>query len=1016
VTDLYTINDILATVFRGSAGPPREDQIDTMSQDAMLITAKKEGSDESGDVVFLCHNSADKAFIRRIADALELDFGTRFFLDVFAIPTGEKFIPWIEKALEECMVCAIFLGGNGWGPTHLWEAELALARYRRDPTLRIIPVALPGLSAKEAEKLGSGSLFQEVNWADFTKGWGDKESLNKLEAALTGRKTLGYRGPALLTPYQVRRDAERWEDSGRKDSSILYAGKQLIEAEAMVRDNPDAVIVAGVASFLSASRQRQSGFWRRLAIGAVATAVVLLTATGLAISSYLVAEQRRVSSVSRQLAMTAKDAPGADRALLIGARAVLMDDTPEARGALLDQLQEFKFLKRIIESDAYVEAGALRADGDYLFGTDAGLRRIATNGSGSTRLNGRAASAAETVTAVAAAEGKVWLGREDGRVDALIGGITTKILDASQTVPPGRERRVRSLAYDGSRRLLAVGTGSGRIAVVRLSGGSMIANFDEGDGERIDSLSFDPVRPRLAVGTSGGTILLIDTVELKIVQRYPHVDGGVLSLGYLKDGSLAAVSAQGRLLYFDARKPQLERPSTGDVVPLATSAAFDAATSRVAVGDSSGTVRLYDAATGKGTGAEPLRGHSDKVTAIVFGAAKDDLATASANGTVALWDLAGKQGPVDELPQLNPAPSVIRADPSGLVIAASAEGDRADVRRLEDGEWKLVVDLIEASARADKASDYFRQPKKDARGFEELFPKVSAIAIDDAGTRVVWTTSGGAILSLPLVLATAAPSVVSPPGRSWSDNIAFSGDGKTVAVIGEDDGGLAVFRIDGSDVVPSTVTPPSAARSVTLNRDASRIAIGMKDGRIAQFMFANGIWKVAGEPWTAHASGVAGIMYSPNGRLIVSFGSGGGGGDRTVGLSNADGAPDPRILQARQAVGSVSSMSMGSASGILAAGDHGGQVLTWAGPETRYSGSLKASASEVPSLFIDDAHGRLLTSGGDGMFLSWPLDAARWVALACAKANRNFRRDEWRELLPDDRYVASCGQRNPSRR
>jgi hypothetical protein len=250
-----------------------------MSQDALQITAKQEGSDGPGDIVFLCHNNADKPFIRRLADALEIEYGTKFFLDVFAIPTGEAFIPWIEKSLEHCAVCAIFLGGNGWGPTHLWEAELALARYRRDPKFRIIPVALPGLSQQESAKLGAGKLFQEVNWADFTKGVDDKESLQKLEAALTGRKTLGYRGPARLTPYQVRRDAERWERSGKLDRSILYRGSQLIEAEAMERDNPDAMNVADVTSFLAASRERQSTYWRRLAITAVGVALVLLTAS-----------------------------------------------------------------------------------------------------------------------------------------------------------------------------------------------------------------------------------------------------------------------------------------------------------------------------------------------------------------------------------------------------------------------------------------------------------------------------------------------------------------------------------------------------------------------------------------------------------------------------------------------------------------------------------------------------------------------------------------------------------------
>jgi hypothetical protein len=41
--------------------------------------------------VFLCHNSADKAAIKDIADRLELDFGVPHFLDAFSIPTGEAF-------------------------------------------------------------------------------------------------------------------------------------------------------------------------------------------------------------------------------------------------------------------------------------------------------------------------------------------------------------------------------------------------------------------------------------------------------------------------------------------------------------------------------------------------------------------------------------------------------------------------------------------------------------------------------------------------------------------------------------------------------------------------------------------------------------------------------------------------------------------------------------------------------------------------------------------------------------
>lgn len=981
-----------------------------MPQDRLQIIAKKEGTGARGEVVFLCHNSKDKAFIRKIADALELEFGTRFFLDVFAIPTGEEFIPWIEKALEDCAVCAIFLGAAGWGPTHLWEAELALARYRRDPKFRIIPVALPGISLDEAAKLGSGRLFQDVNWADFTRAPDDKESLDKLEAALTGRKTLGYRSPARLTPYQVRRDAERWERSGKKDRSILYGGKQLAEAEAMERDNPDAIMVPGVGPFLAASRHRQRTFWRNIAVVATVAAAALLTAFAAAVASYLLAEQRRLASVSRQLAIASKDAAGPDRALLIASRAVLVDAVPEARAALLAQLQDMRFLRRVIATGSYVEAAGLRSGSQFVLGTDDGLRLLGPDSIVAMPLSNSITAPKQGVTAVVAAESSIWLGHENGRVDVITGQTRRTLLASAAGVPPGRDRRVRALAHDTSKRLIAAGTGAGRIAIIRESDGVIAKTLDEGFEVRINSLSFDPSHSRLAVGTSAGTILIVDTNSFEVTQRYPRIDGGVLALGYVKDGSLVAVGGEGRLMFFDGKNPGLEYPISGDVVPLATSAAVDPATARVAVGDSAGTVRLYDAATGRSTGMEPLRGHSDAVTAISFGAERNDLISASSNGTVAIWDLAGRQGPADELSQLNPAPSAVRTDRTGRITAISTEQNGAEVRQLEGKEWKLVVDLVAASKQIAQAGKLFKEPVADAEGFVELITQIPAVALSDDGDRVAWLTSGGAMLTISLSYPSSRPAVILGPGHAGIGDIAMSSDGRTIAVIEQGGARISLYPTAVRDRASSSLSPPSRVRSIALDRDGRRLAIGMTDGRIAQYE-AQPPHPPIGEPWPAHGSEVAGLIYSRDGSLIVSYGSGGGGADRTVAISNAYGAPDARSLQSRQPAGSVSALSAGMKAGLLAVGDHDGQVLTWSAKEQQFSGSITAGTSEVSAVFVDDEHQRLLTASSDGTMLSLSLDPARWVALACAKANRSLTKEEWRELLPDDPYVATCSER-----
>ena len=982
---------------------------ESVMSEALQITTKAGGSTK-GDVVFLCHNSLDKPFIRQIADALELEFGTRFFLDVFAIPTGEAFIPWIEKALEECAVCAIFLGGNGWGPTHLWEAELALARYRRDPHLRIIPVALPGINLSEAAKLGSGKLFQDVNWADFTNGPDDKESLDKFEAALTGRSTLGYRGPARLTPYQMRRDAARWEKSGRKDHSILYGGRQLADAESVAQSNPDAVVLSEITPFLVASKERQSRFWRRMALLAGAALLVLAAASVIALTNYVLAEQRRLASVSRQLAMAAREAAGPDRALLISARGVLTADTPEANGALLEQLQDYRFLRRIVRTGNYAQAATLGLDRRFLVGTSSGPFALRLEDETPSTLLGTTPQAKIAVTAILECEEGMVLGREDGRVDIAVSGQIKTLLPAAHDVSEQRETQVRALAYDRSRRLLAVGTGSGRMAVVRLSDSRIVSDVNEGEAVRINSLSFDATRPRLAAGTSEGVIALMNIDTFNIDRRYPKIDGGVLALGYTKDGSLAAVSGGGRLYFFDRRNPELESPTTGDAVPLATAATIDAGTARVAVGESSGVVRLFDASTGSSTGAEPLRGHSDTVTAIAFGPGKDDLISVSSNGTVAIWDLAGRQGPAEELSQLNPSPSIIRVNDAGTPIVAPLDETHAEIRKLENGEWKVVMDLVATTRNAEGDKTLFAEPKQGTDGFIDVVSLIPSIALSENGERVAWSTSGGAVLASETT-GSSKPIVLSPGGRSPPEDIAMSGNGKTIGVI-EKGGSRVSVHEGGAAPKVTAIVPLSPARSLALTRDGASLAIGLKDGRLVRYSKAGG-WTQQGDPWTVHDSEVAGVQYWPDESVIVSFGSGGGGSDRTIALSNASRNPDPRRLQARHAGGSVSSISVGKQGG-LAIGDQNGEVLRWS-PEARYSGRLSAGMFYISAVLVDDSNRRLLTASGDGFVRSWPLDTTRWIAMACAKANRAWEPQEWRELLPDDPYIASCTEKTPRR-
>jgi WD40 repeat protein len=284
--------------------------------------------------------------------------------------------------------------------------------------------------------------------------------------------------------------------------------------------------------------------------------------------------------------------------------------------------------------------------------------------------------------------------------------------------------------------------------------------------------------------------------------------------------------------------------------------------------------------------------------------------------------------------------------------------------------------------------------------------------VADDGGRVAWSTSAGAILTLSTDDPPSSPVVVLGPGHAKIEDLAISGDGRILAAIEEGGARIWPYAIGAPDESLPPVVPPVPARSAALDYYGRRLAVGLTDGRIAQYSIASSLTLIR-EPWSAHTSEVAGLMYSHKENLIISYGSGGGGADRSVAISNASGAPDPRSLLSRQAAGSVSVMSEGTKAGVLAVGDRNGQVLMWSTTDGRYSGRLTAGTGEVLAVLVDDERRRLLTVTGDGPILSWIFDLRRWVALACAKANRPLTHNEWRELLPDDDYVASCSEKKP---
>ncbi|HEY9419801.1 MAG TPA: TIR domain-containing protein [Thermoanaerobaculia bacterium] len=137
-------------------------------------------SDDTFDV-FLSHNSKDKPVVRQIGEALQKR-GLKVWLDEWELIPGRRWIPELEKAIENTKTAAVMVGENGFGPWEQPEYEAALSEFVKRG-LPVIPVLLPG--APEKPKL---PLFLTgFTWVDLRRGV-TEEGVDRLEWGIRGEK------------------------------------------------------------------------------------------------------------------------------------------------------------------------------------------------------------------------------------------------------------------------------------------------------------------------------------------------------------------------------------------------------------------------------------------------------------------------------------------------------------------------------------------------------------------------------------------------------------------------------------------------------------------------------------------------------------------------------------------------------------------------------------------------------------------------------------------------------------
>ena len=363
-----------------------------------------------------------------------------------------------------------------------------------------------------------------------------------------------------------------------------------------------------------------------LLVAAVAAAVVALDQRAAAIAARNRAEERARVALSRQLAAEATSlrASQADLALLLAGAALAVEDTVQARGALLRTLADSKGLGGLLGSGA-------RGAASLAFAPDGSALAVGVPGA---------------VT--------LW--------------------------DPSSRRQTQSLTLAGAAalavaiapggRVVAAGTDDGRLVAWALPGGAL--QIQERLPEAVLALAFDDDGARVAAWDAGDTIAVVPVAggQVRLLADTPGPAHTMLLAG----GALLAGGGQGDLTRRHVVVTAIAKTEhVGLGQPLES--AYDARLTRFA-GYTLGSRTPYvvDTSTGRDLHDGPLGGGAVSVDALAFSSDGAILAAATARGGIVRWDVASGERFPDELRGHPGTVETIAFSPDGRLIAAAGAG------------------------------------------------------------------------------------------------------------------------------------------------------------------------------------------------------------------------------------------------------------------------------------------------------------------------------------------------------
>jgi DNA-binding SARP family transcriptional activator/WD40 repeat protein len=815
-----------------------------------------------------------------------------------------------------------------------------------------------------------------------------------------------------------------WDEGGR-DPADLYRGARLTGASEWAEPH-QADLNELERAFLQASRSASEGEAVRARrtnrrLGGLLAVVAVLLAVSLVIGKLALGQRNRATAAltladAGRLASRSRLEPDPQRALLMAREAVHIDDSAETRSALFAALERTP----AITGRVYAPGGPSAA------GDETQWIEIAPEGR--TLAIGDAGPTIEFFDAVRRAPiGAVDVGSGTERAAFSPDGKTLAVVTSTGALVAVdvATRAVRDrLRAEGSVDAIAFDPRGGEL--VTAEHGTDLREFLvprdpvtlEPAGRRVPTsgrdraefpqisrplsmfaMAFAPDGSGLVTTRENGPTLLWNP-GLTAVRRWA-IGGQAVAVS--PDGRIAALiensdkDNRGYLKFLNLRSGGVRASPGGHHGPYKTQYEAVGVTftpdgrSVVTVGNDS-RLLIWDVATASvrttlaETGDLPLRGPA-------LSANGATAYTTDRNRDVVVWDLSGSHRldrPFTAGTGFPGWPWFAMSPDGRLLAVTSSPGNRSG-----DGIWLIDTSDLHVVRRIQPGLNGCSTPLAFSPDSATL--AVGTCKGEHRGEVRLWDVASGKMTAI-LHGILASDRLVT---------LAFSPDGRMLVGGGGPvhRGSLYVWRPGAPSQPAERFRTPGTVEELDFTPDGSKLVVSTGWGDGGYFV----LWDTAAQRIVktvrADDAGVLTADVSADGRTLMT-----GGQTGSVRLWDLP-AGTPRGAPLTGLTGFVDTVDRTPDGRTAVTADAAGNVVLWNVPTRSTIGDPfpgPVAGRNAAALFTRDGrHVVVVSDTGAGWV--WDVSPSDWVARACQVAGRSFTRQEWRELLPDRPYHATCG-------